>query len=407
MKVLFLSHRVPFPPQSGSKVRAFNIIRHLSQQGHAVTVASLARSEQELKEAEGLRSHCATLLLERVSAPAAWMRTVASLPTTTPSSFGYFHCPALLRRTRELLRSEEFDLVFVHSSSMAPYVRGFSAPVRILDFCDMDSQKWRAYSRHKPFPLSTGYRLEAVKLEWTEARLAAEFDLCTCATGAELESLRDLGVDSSADWFPNGVDAEIFTPADSYDPDLIVFVGRMDYYPNQQAVTQFCHGVLPTLQRRRPAARFEIVGADPPPSVRALAQLPGVTVTGSVADVRPYVSRAALSVAPLLIARGTQNKVLESMAMGVPVVCSPAVCKGVDAVPGQHLLCASGAQELVREVERVLDSRELRARLANAGRQRVLTHHSWSSAMARLDSLIRAAVARRAEVKGAARYALH
>ena len=281
MKVLFLSHRVPYPPQSGSKVRAFNIIRHLSEQGHAVTVASLARTEHELKEAEGLRSHCAGLILERMSTPEAWLRTVANLPTPAPSSFGYFHCPSLRRRVRKVLRSEEFDLVFVHSSSMAPYVQGVTAPVRILDFCDMDSQKWRAYSRHKPFPLSAGYWLEAVKLEWTEARLAAGFDLCTCATRAELESLRDLGVDSSADWFPNGVDAEIFTPAEHYDPNLIVFVGRMDYYPNQQAVTQFCEGVLPTLQRRRPAARFEIVGADPPPSVRALAQLPGVTVTSS------------------------------------------------------------------------------------------------------------------------------
>jgi sugar transferase (PEP-CTERM/EpsH1 system associated) len=397
MKVLFVSHRVPFPPQSGSKVRAFHIIRHLAERGHSVTVASLARSREELAGAEGLAQYCTERWIETVGDSRAWMRMLGRVPTSRPSSFGFFHSTRLARRVHDALDTQAYELVFVHSSSMAPYVLGApSCSLRVLDFCDMDSQKWREYSRHKPFPQSAGYRLEALKLERAEARLAPAFDLCTCATPAELQTLQHLAPQARADWFPNGVDSTLFQPADHYDAGLIAFVGRMDYYPNQQAVRDFCRNVLPRLQKSRPALRFEVVGADPPQSVRGLARLPGVTVTGSVPDVRPYLARAALTVAPLTIARGTQNKVLESMAMGVPVVCSPSVSQGVDAVAGEHLLCASSADEFVEAVEHVLGSALVRDRLARAARERVLTHHSWSGSLARLDTLIAAAFARRA-----------
>jgi sugar transferase (PEP-CTERM/EpsH1 system associated) len=255
----------------------------------------------------------------------------------------------------------------------------------------MDSQKWREYSQHRAFPLSAGYWLEAVKLERTERLLAGKFDLATCTTRAEMESLRSLGVSTPTDWFPNGVDAGFFSPAaGDYERDLVSFVGRMDYFPNQQAVQRFCADVLPEIQRRRPGTRFEIVGADPPDAIRQLGLRTGVTVTGSVPDVRPYVTRAALTVAPLEIARGTQNKILESMAMGVPVVCSRQAVGGVDAVPGEHLLAYDRPEQLVEAVLRLLDDPAERHRLALAGRERVLSNHSWSSSMRRVDVLIAA-----------------
>ena len=413
MRVLFVCHRVPFPPKRGGKIRPFNIIRHLHEQGHEVTVASLARSQAEIDEAEGLGQHCSHRLIEIVDDRVAWPRMVAWLPTTRPSSFGYFHSPRLQQKirghspifpapSRAPGKTGEcplfsYDLVFVHCSSVAPYVRDIRATVKILDFGDMDSQKWREYSQHKPFPLSAGYWLEAVKLERTERRLAAQFDLATCTTRAEMESLRALGVTGPTDWFPNGVDAQFFQPApEPYDPDLVSFVGRMDYFPNQQAVTRFCAEVLPELQRRRPGTRFEIVGADPSPEIRALGSLPGVTVTGSVPDVRPYVTRAALTIAPLEIARGTQNKILESMAMGVPVVCSRQAAGGVDAVPGEHLLAYDTHEQSIDAVLGILQSTEWRTQLARAGRERVLSHHSWPSSMRRVDALIASQFAKRA-----------
>ena len=204
-----------------------------------------------------------------------------------------------------------------------------------------------------------------------------------------MQTLNDLGVARQSGWFPNGVDPEFFAPSDEpYDPDQICFIGRMDYYPNQQAMIFFCNEVLPSIQAQRPATRLIVVGAEPSSEIRALGRLPGVTVTGTVADVRPPVRASALSVAPLLIARGTQNKILESMAMGVPVVCSDSAAQGVDAVPGEHLLTAGSRDAWVERIMGVLNHSTERQRLAESGRNRVLTHHSWAASMQKLDGII-------------------
>ncbi|MGE0581085.1 MAG: TIGR03087 family PEP-CTERM/XrtA system glycosyltransferase [Steroidobacteraceae bacterium] len=389
MNVLFVCHRVPYPPKRGGKIRPFNIIRHLHGQGHRVTVASLARSPAELAEARDLSQHCAEVLVEVIPGRVALPQMVARLPTPAPSSFGYFWSRRLARRIEAAAAATRFDLVFVHCSSVAGYVDRIAAPLRIVDFGDMDSQKWREYAGHRGFPLSAGYWLEAVKLERRERQIAARFDVSTCTTRAELESLRALGATGPSDWFPNGVDAGFFAPDETpYEPDLIAFVGRMDYFPNQQGVTGFCRDILPALRARRPGVRFAIVGADPPESIRALAREPGVTVTGSVPDVRPHVRRAALTVAPLAIARGTQNKILESMAMGVPVVCSPAASGGVDAIADEHLLVASEPAQWAQAIDRILGDPGSRRQLSVAGRERVLSHHSWAASMRRLDGII-------------------
>lgn len=397
MKILYVCHRFPFPPKRGGKIRPFNVIRHLHQQGHEVTVASLARSQAEADEADGLKEHCSKRLVEVMDDKFAWPRMLAWLPTTNPSSFGYFHSPRLKARIDAELATGSYDLIFVHCSSVAPYVADAKVPLKIIDFGDMDSQKWREYSQHRAFPLSAGYWLEAVKLERTERLLAGKFNLATCTTKTEMESLQALGASGPTAWFPNGVDAEFFKPSGTdYEPDLVTFIGRMDYYPNQQAVTRFCADVLPTLQSRRPGTRFEIVGADPSQDIRNLGKLSGVSVTGSVPDVRPYVTRAALTIAPLEIARGTQNKILESMALGVPVVCSRQASGGVDAVPGEHLLAYDTHAQQIESILQVLGSRELRDRLAAAGRARVLSNHSWPSSMQRLDALIASQFEKRA-----------
>ena len=399
MRILFICHRVPFPPKRGGKIRPFNIIRHFTSRGHRVTVASLARNAQEREEARGLEQHCECAIVEVIPEGLAWGRMVALLPTLRPSSFGYFHSPALARHIETELDGGEYDLVFVHCSSVAPYVRGPARgprTLRVLDYGDVDSQKWRDYSRQRPLPMAAGYWLEAVKLERTERLLSENFDLCTCTTRAELDTLRSLGAAAPSDWFPNGVDTEYFAPAaDSFDRNLVVFVGRMDYYPNQQAVVSFCRDVLPRLRARRSDVRFQIVGAEPPREILELGKLPGVAVTGSVPDVRPYVTRAALTVAPLTIARGTQNKILESMAMGVPVVCSTQACGGVDAVPGEHLLAAGSVEQYVDAIEQLLGSPESRGRLAAAARARVLSNHSWAGSMRRLDGIIENALEQR------------
>jgi glycosyltransferase involved in cell wall biosynthesis len=273
---------------------------------------------------------------------------------------GYFYSSELHDAIQHKLRDTRYDLIFVHCSSVAQYVADVRGIPKILDFADMDSQKWLDYAKFKRFPLAMGYWLEGTKLERAERHLAQSFDLCT-----------------------------VTTPADApYDPNEICFIGRMDYYPNQECMRFFTSEILPIIQRANPRARLTIIGANPSPEVRSMGNFPGVTVTGSVKDVRPYVRRAVVSVAPLNIARGVQNKILESMAMGVPVIASELASKGVDAVPGEHLISATTTSDYANAVLQLMRSPELRNQYATAGRRRMETHHSWTNSMERLDTIV-------------------
>lgn len=394
MKILYVCHRFPFPPKRGGKIRPFNMIRHLHA-SHEVTVASLARSPAEAAEGRGLADYCAHYEMAVVSNAIQNVRMVARLPTPAPSSIGYFHSRQLSRSIRELLARKHFDLIFVHCSSVAHYVAKVTGIPKILDFGDMDSQKWLEYAHYKRFPVDLGYRLEGLKLVAEEKRLAQSFDLCTATTRAEWQTLEGYRTGAATDWFPNGVDSEYFAPdGAAYDTDTISFVGRMDYYPNQECMFDFCANTLPLLQQQRPKLRLVIVGADPSPAVRRLAERPGVTVTGSVPDVRPFVRGSALMVAPLNIARGTQNKILEAMSMGVPVVASTVAAGGVDALAGEHLQVAKAPAEYAAAIMRILDRPEERARLAIAGRERMRSHHDWRRSMRRMDTMIERCVDR-------------
>lgn len=322
---------------------------------------------------------------------ARWARMLARVPTVYPSALGYFLSPELKRSITAKLKSENFDLIFVHCAFVGAYVADIEGPAKILDFGDMDSQKWLAYADAYRFPRSTAYLVEGKKMERFEARLATNFDCCTATTRLEHDTLEAMGAARSTAWFPNGVDSARFAPAstgDEYDPDLVVFVGRMDYFPNQLAVRFFATEVMPMIRGQRHNATFRIVGAEPPESIRQLARLDGVEVTGTVPDVRDLVRNAALTVAPLSIARGTQNKVLESMSLGVPVIASKAASRGVDAVADEHLLVAESAREYADKSLLLMNDRALRARLSELGRSRVLQKHDWAASMQLLDGIV-------------------
>ena len=389
MNILYLCHRFPFPPKRGGKIRPFNMIRHLQASGHQVTVCSLARSAAEAEEGRGIAAHCTAFHMGHVKEPVQFARMIARLPLPTPSSMGYFYSTELAAKVRQLLASQRWDLIFVHCSSVAQYVQHVKDVPKILDFGDMDSQKWLEYAHYKPFPLSLGYTLEGNKMLWAEKRLARRFDLCTATTRAEWQTLDGYGTGAATDWFPNGVDAQFFSPTDgAYDADTISFIGRMDYYPNQECMQRFCDQVWPLLRQQRPQMKLLIVGADPSPGMLALGQRPGVTVTGSVPEVQPYIRGSALMVAPLAIARGTQNKILEAMAMGVPVVTSSVAAGGVDAEPENHLLVADTPQQIAAAVLRITQNPAQRQHFAKSGRERMLSHHAWPRSMQRLDGII-------------------
>jgi len=383
VEILFLSHRFPYPPTRGDKIRSFNMVRHLHQSGHQVTVASLARSAREAADCQGIREYCEEYVLCKVHNPLQAVRMGLRLLTPEPSSMGFFYSRQLQKEVNHLLARKNFDLIVVFSSTAAQYVAHVKDIPKLLDFCDMDSQKWLAFAKFKKWPVSLGYHLEGVKLERAEKDLCRKFDLCTCATDFEVDTLESYQSGVASGFFPNGVDFDFFTPGEAdYVPRSISFVGRMDYYPNEESVLSFCRNIFPVLQEKYPDVTFTVIGAEPPGNIMALNGVSGVTVTGTVDDIRPYVRKSALMVTPLEIARGTQNKILEGMAMGVPIVSSRTSARGVDAVAGEHILTATTPDEYITHISSIFDDEGERSRLAKAGRARVISHHNWPRAMA-------------------------
>jgi len=216
------------------------------------------------------------------------------------------------------------------------------------------------------------------------------FDYCTLTTQGELEEFKKLEVDRPHSVIPNGVDGSYFHPdgGPAQAKAVAVFLGRMDYYPNIDGVLDFAKRIFPLIQAAVPEVEFRIIGSNPTPAVQRLREMPGVTVTGFVRDTRPFLNDAVVSVAPLRMARGTQNKILESMAMGIPVVATSEAAKGVAAIPEQHILIGNTPDAFARQVIGLLKDGKLRADLSKAGRERVEQAHSWPRSMDILDAIL-------------------
>lgn len=389
MRILFVCHRLPFPPNRGGKIRPFQMIRHLAER-HSVTVATLAHSQEEVEQGSKLRDYCDQLLVEVMPNPVRWGRALLGLAGAKPSSGQYFWSPRLQSKIAAANRVGRFDRVWVHCAFMARYVIDVPCGFKVLDYGDIDSSKWADYSRHRSFPLSLGYGLEAKKLRRWETRMGRRFTRCTVTTSNELVEFEKLGVSKPCTVIPNGVDIEYFNPRDRKPASkpVMVFVGRMDYFPNIDGMLQFVNHSWPRIRDAVPNAELRIVGSDPVPSILRLRELPGIQVTGHVHDVRPYVGDAAVGIAPLRIARGTQNKVLEMMAMGVPVVASAEASRGIRARAGEHLMVAESSDVFVGQVIELLRDRERGDRLAAAGRDQLVKAHSWPASMAIVDEVL-------------------
>jgi hypothetical protein len=390
MNILFLCHRLPYPPKRGGKIRPFNMIRHLARR-HRVTVATLARTVEEAAEGQPLAEHCHELLVEQITPAGAWLRFGLHAATSYPSTFGYFYSSALHQRVRRVLAGGDIDAILVHCSSMGPYVADHQGCRKVMDFGDADSEKWLEYSRSASFPLSLGFRIEAAKVRRFERRLAERFDACSVIAPREREVLGAY-VKQPIHVFPNGVDAEYFRPApeatSSYVRDRLIFTGNMSYKPNVEAVQYLVGEILPRIWSRRPGAHLYIVGMDPSPAVRRLADGQRVVVTGRVDDIRPYFEAAAVALAPLRIARGLQNKVLEAMAMRVPVVASPPAFNGINAVADRDLVVADDPEAFSRGALSLLDDPARRERYAAAARACVEDNHNWERILRGLEALV-------------------
>ena len=392
--LLFLAHRLPFPPNKGDKVRSFHFLKHLAAR-FRVFLGTFVDDPLDWEHVETLRGLCADMHIEALPPWTKRARSAAGLLRGDALTQGCFRSRRLHRWVKEVVGQQRITRAFAFSSPMARYVLDFSSVRTFVDMVDMDSAKWGEYARRRPWPVSALYTREAARLLAYEREIGARSEASIFVTDGEAKLFCDAAPECAARvvTIGNGVDSKYFSPSPEFESPFapgerpVVFTGAMDYWPNVDAVSWFARDVFPQIRARDASARFYVVGMNPDSAVRALASHPAVVVTGRVDDVRPYLEYARVIVAPLRVARGIQNKVLEAMAMAKPVVVTLPMAAGMSAREGVELEAASDAPGFAEKVLALMDPGRA-SRMGAEARSRVLRDYTWPASYARLDALL-------------------
>ena len=395
MRIAYLTTRLPFPPVGGDRMRVYYTLRHLLR-SHDVTLYTLGSrvrlgGASDDSSLPGLRQK--TFPMSKTA--YAWNGAKA-LCSKLPFQVNLYECPDLARALDEDIRSGAVDLLFVHLVRMAEYARHYDGVPRVLDMAD---SIYRHYTRMRQIwwsPQWAGARMDRDRMRQYETDVTKWFDKVLIHTDEDLDWVRNESGASNLVQSPMGVDTDEFAfYSGPYDSNRIVYCGKLDYLPNADAATHFAEEIFPLVKREVPAAEFLVVGFNPPRSVRALERLPGVRVRANVPDVRPEVTHAAVSVAPIRFGAGIQNKILQSLAMGVPVVATSLVAGpfGKDS----PVLEAQNQKDFASHVVRLLLDSEYRSRLAQTGRELVEARFQWEQVMEPIDRILEAASGREAQ----------
>ena len=396
--LLFLAHRLPFPPNKGDKIRSFHLLRHLAQR-YRIYLGAFIDDADDWQYADALAPYCAEIKLLALHPRRRKLRSLLGLITGEALTLPYYRNAALSRWAAHLADNGSVTRGLAFSSAMGQFMpQGLARTV--MDMVDVDSDKWTQYAPSQPWPLSWLYAREGRKLSTWETRMAQQFDATLLVSGAEAELLQQRvpAAQTRISAFENGVDTVYFSPERDYinpyeaGARVIVFTGAMDYWPNVDAVCWFARHIFPAVRRQVPEAQFAIVGSRPVSEVQKLAQQAGVMVTGNVPDVRPYLAHAACAVAPLRIARGVQNKVLEAMAMARAVVVTPQAAEGIRARAGLDFELAQDRERFEAAVLHHVTN--VRPAMGQAARFCILANYNWERNLSAVDDCFEPASAR-------------
>ena len=396
MRILFI---VPYMPNA-IRTRPYNLLRALARNGHELTLLTLAQNAAEMDDAEALRSWGIRVVARPLSRARSLANSAAALAGQEPLQAAYCWQPALAADLTTLLRGEAFDVVHVEHLRGARYGRLARAEIAtsssrtpvIWDSVDCISHLFRQASVHSASRFGRAIaRLELPRTERFEGQLLGEFDQILATSPVDREALAQLGngravASAPIRVLPNGVDTDTFRPGafEDREPDTLILSGKMSYHANVTMAQFLVKQVMPRIWARDPAVKVLLVGKDPAAEVRGLGRDPRVTVTGTVPDMQTFMRRATIALAPIVYSAGIQNKILEAMACGAPVVTTPAAIAGLDVRPGEHLLVADGAAEMADVALCLLNSPERRQALSSAGLAYVREHHSWLTIAQRL-----------------------
>jgi sugar transferase (PEP-CTERM/EpsH1 system associated) len=392
--VLYLVHRLPYPPDKGDKVRSYHVLRHLAER-HSVFLGTFTENSDDERHLPTLRAMCADVFAARLNPLSARLTSLRGLFRGEPLTLSYYRDAALARWVDGVILKHRIDTTMAFSSSMAQYAQSDANGRRLVDFVDVDSAKWSGYAESHPWPLSWLYRREGHCLLAYERQVAIQSTRAFFVTDKESQLFCRLAPECAGvvETLSNGVDTSFFAcepdRASPFEADEtpLVFTGAMDYWPNVDAVTWFAAEILPELRRRWSNVRLHIVGRDPTTAVLALESA-SVRVSGTVPDVRPYLQHAAVVVASLRLARGIQNKILEAMAMARPVVASTSCAEALQVGVEEGLMAATTVDDYVREIDALLRSRERADHVGQAARRCVLERYTWDAHLSGLDQYV-------------------
>ncbi len=392
MNVLFLSQRLPDPPDRGDRITTHHMLRHLLACGARVRVGCLSEDERDLALAKTFATKVQAVCAPRIHRRIRRVTALRGLFTGHPLTLPYFRHPTLAATVSRWLREDPPDLIYVYSSSMAQYVLGHSGAIRVMQFAELDSDKWKQYAARCRGLSRWIYNREARLLLEFERRVARAFDLSLVVSPVERELFVERIPEVTPTVLPNGVDVDHFASQGdtNRDPHTVVFTGVMDYEPNVDGVLWFHAECWPAIRAEFADARLQIVGNRPAPAITALDGKDGITVTGRVPTTPPYFDSAAVAIAPLRLARGVQNKVLEAMSMGLPVVCSGPAAQGLGAVPPDTLVTANDAATTTAAVIALLRDPERARVIGRRANQYVREHYRWERMFEILDAALEA-----------------
>lgn len=398
-RVLMLTHRVPFPPDRGDRIRSHYLLRILARYADVSLAATSDRPTPD-SDCDALRSWTSRLAIASINPLCSRILGGLALGTGQPLTPAMFHRRRLARVIARWHQETPFHAVLTCGTGMVLYSRDLlnrpdAAAVRhVMDLVDVDSVKWQNYASMTNPPMKFAYEAEARLLREVEAGRYDRFDAITVVSEAEAQAYHGtVREDGPIHVVPNGVDMDYFTPLPDCPPEAggyatLLFVGVLNYKPNVQGLTWFVEGVLPGLRQRLPGTRLLVVGQHPTRGVRRLASVSGVEVIGPVDDVRTYLARATAVIAPLRMAMGVQNTVLQAMSSARAVIASPGAARGLEAVDQQHLVVADDPGQWVEACHRVLTDAGMRQRLAAAARQLAETTYAWDRCLAPMVRLL-------------------
>ena len=391
MNILMLGRWLPTPRRAEEAGREHRFARHLART-HSLTLAFVTDEPNPAGCISALRGEFGDI--EFAVVPRGWktLSSAVRLATGESCTMAYHRSEALSTRLGDRMRSTRYDLVHVSSSSMIRYALELDATVPVvMDFGDIDSDWWLRQARARSFPGASFYRTEGLRLRLAETQIARRAARCLVGSPQATRVLATFAPWAPATVIPNGVDSDYFTPVLRHPSTATaVCVSAIETDEDVDAADELFRSVVPRVLARIPDARFVVVAKQPPPSIRRLEQIAGVVVAGPVADMRPFLHRAAIAVAPLPSAHGLQTGILEAMASGVPVITTSQGAEGIPATRGRHLHVEDGTPGFSQRVIELLEDPTLRAEIGAQGRAFVQTHHSWDASAERLSQVIAA-----------------